>query len=177
MTTWVALLRGVNLGPHKKVAMADLRALLADLGFDDVRTHLQSGNALFRAAKGSAPSLERAIERGIEAELGVSTTVLLRNAAQLTAVVGANPFVARHVEEKQLHVVFTSAKVPAAKAKTVAPDAIAPDEFAVGDRALYVRLPNGVMGSRLPNWDRVLGLTVTMRTWRTVTRLQELATA
>jgi uncharacterized protein (DUF1697 family) len=174
-TTWVALLRGVNVGRHKKVAMADLRELLASLGYGDVRTHAQSGNVLFTTAKGSAGTLERSIAAQLDADLGLDVKVLVRSAAELAAVVDANPFVGRKANPKELHAVFLSSAVPAKKTASLDLATCKPDEVEFGKRVIYVRLPNGVMGSKLPNWDRALGVDATMRTWNTVTRLCDLA--
>lgn len=172
--TWVALLRAVNLGPRNKIAMADLRTLLAGLGYDDVRTHLQSGNALFTATGATAAALERDIAAALRTDAGLDVKVLVRSASELAKVVAKNPF-AGH-DPKQLHVVFLATKPDAAKVAAVDPARYGPDEFALGDRCVYVRLPNGVQGARFPDWDKLVGAAATMRTWRTVTRLDELAT-
>ena len=174
-TTWVAFLRGINLGRAKRVAMSDLRALLEGLGFADVRTLLQSGNAVFTAGKGSESSIARRIESQLAAELGVESKLILRSAPELAAVVGANPFVRAGVDGRQLHAVFLSAKPPAARVRSLEPEQFAPDEVAFGDRVVYLRLPKGVAGSRIPNWDKSLKLHATMRTWNTVTRVAEMA--
>ena len=81
MPVHVALLRGINLGSKRRVAMADLRVLLEGLGYDDVRTHLQSGNAVFRAPTRSAAAVERAVSAAIRAELGLEVAVVTRTAA------------------------------------------------------------------------------------------------
>jgi uncharacterized protein (DUF1697 family) len=175
MTTWVALLRGINLGKARRVAMADLRALLEGLGYDEVRTLLQSGNAVFTAA-GSATKLETAIERQIEQELGLRVTVMVRSAARLRTIVDDNPFAVPDADPKQLHVVFLSAPPPKQQVSSLDPDDYAPDEFAVGDRVIYLRLPNGVAGSRFP-WDRSFAVDTTMRNWNTTTKLADLAAA
>lgn len=171
---WVALLRGINVGRNKRVTMADLRALLESLGYDEVRTHGQSGNAVFATERGRAPELEGQIAARIEADLGMEVKVLVRAAGELAAVVDQNPFVARRIGAKELHVAFCSAAPSAGALATVDPEACAPDEFALGPGVIYVRLPNGVTGSRLPDWERVLGVDVTARNWNTVTRLHEL---
>lgn len=101
--------------------------------------------------------------------------VLVRRATDLAAVVEANPFAAEGVDSKQLQVAFLSGAPAAGKLKAVDRAQVAPDRFEPGDRVLYLHLPDGLMGSRLPDWERVLGLTVTTRNWRTVTRLRELA--
>jgi uncharacterized protein (DUF1697 family) len=174
-TTWIALLRGINLGRAKRVAMADLRALLDDLGYENVETLQQSGNALFTAGRGSAASIGRTIETRLAGDVGVECTVIMRRHSELAKAVDANPFVGATADPKQLHAVFLSAKPPARNLAGFDPDEYAPDEVAVGDRVVYLRLPNGVAGSRLPALDKPLGVAATMRTWRTVTRLAELA--
>jgi uncharacterized protein (DUF1697 family) len=173
--TWVALLRGINVGRAKRVAMGDLRALLESLGYGDVRTHGQSGNVVFTAGKGGAPALEKQIASKIEADLGLDVKVLVRTARELAAVVDANPFVKRKVDPKELHVAFLSGTPPAKKLASLNPAELAPDEFAPGKRVLYLRQPNGIMGSRLPDWEKMLGLTVTARNWNTTTKLRDLA--
>jgi uncharacterized protein (DUF1697 family) len=174
-STWVALLRGINVGRNKRIAMSDLRDLLVSLGYADVRTHLQSGNAVFSGARRKPDVIEQEISSGIGKEFGMEVAVLVRDAAELAAVVEANPFVTRGVDTNELHVTFLAAPPAAAKLAAIDRDACAPDEFAVGERVIYVRLRNGVMGSRLPNWDRLLGMPTTTRNWNTTTRLRDLA--
>jgi uncharacterized protein (DUF1697 family) len=174
-TTWIALLRGVNVGKAKRIAMADLRATLEDLGYDDVRTILQSGNAVFTATKGKAPALETAISAKIESELKVSCKVLVRSSAELAKVVKANPFVKRKAPPGELHVTFLSKAPAAAKLAAVDAEAFAPDELELGDRVLYTRLRNGITGSKIPSWDKVLGVDASARNWRTVTRIDQVA--
>lgn len=172
--TWVALLRGINLGRHKRVAMADLRSLLESLGYDNVRTHLQSGNAIFTAERGQAEELERHIASRIEADLGLDVKVMVRSADELAAIFDGNPFVAQGVDSKELHVVFLSANPPAKNVAAIDADAYAPDEVELADRTIYLRLPNGLQGSRVPDLQNVLGVSATMRNWNTVSRLREL---
>ena len=166
MKTWVALLRGINVGKNKRIAMADLRKLLEGLGYEDVQTLLQSGQAVFRA-KGTARAHEDAIERAIEAEFAMEVAVLVRTAAELEAVVEANPFAA--ADAKELHVVFLKADPP--KKAVDALDDYEPDEYAFGDRCIYVRLPNGIAGSVLPDWTRGLGVPASSRNWNTTRKL------
>jgi uncharacterized protein (DUF1697 family) len=172
--TWVALLRGINVGRNKRVAMSDLRGLLEALGYRDVRTHLQSGNAIFTTGRATASKLEQQISERIKKDLAMDVSVLVRTAAELIEVVAANPFVAKGTPAKELHVIFLSGVPPSGKAASVDHDAFAPDQFEFGERVIYVRLPGGVMGSRLPDWERLLGLRATTRNWNTVTRLRDL---
>jgi uncharacterized protein (DUF1697 family) len=173
-TTWVALLRGINLGRHKRVSMADLRKLLTTLGYADVRTHLQSGNAVFTAAADDGAGLEAQLSTEIEGRFGFPVKVVVRSAKDFVALADANPYVTRGVDPKQLHVSFLAAAPPKATVASLDPQAYAPDEFSFGDRAIYLRLVDGVMGSRLPDWEKVLGVDATMRNWNTVVRLREL---
>jgi uncharacterized protein (DUF1697 family) len=174
-TTWVALLRGINVGGKKRVAMSDLRALLESLGCRDVRTYVQSGNAVFTAERGKAKELEHDIASAIDAELRLDVKVLVRTATELTTVVDGNPFAVPRADPKQLHVVFLSAAPAADKIANVDRARLAPDQFEPGSRVLYLRLVNGIAGSRTPDWERLLGLTATTRNWNTVTRLHALA--
>ncbi len=172
MSTWVALLRAVNLGTRNQVRMGDLRALLESLGYDDVRTHLQSGNALF-AASGTASGLEKQIAGGISKRFGLDITVMVRSTAQLRNVVAGNPF--GGAPAKELQVAFLSTVPPAAKVRAIDPKGYPPDELAFGTRAVYLHLRNGFQGSKLPDLEKALGVRATVRTWNTVTRLGELA--
>lgn len=172
--TWVALLRGINVGRNKRIAMADLRAMLVALGNGDVRTLGQSGNLVFSSAQRKAEPLEQEISKGIRATFGMDVAVLLRTAGEFAAAVDANPFVASGVDAAELHAAFLSADPAAATLAGIDHAAFLPDEFAFGKRVVYVRLPNGVMGATLPDWDKALGVRATQRNWNTTTKLREL---
>jgi uncharacterized protein (DUF1697 family) len=174
-TTWVALLRGINVGRNKRIAMSGLRELLQSLGYTDVRTHLQSGNAIFSTPRRKPDAIEQEVSSGIKRAFGMEVAVMVRSAAELAAVVEANPFVARGVTTAELHATFLTTSPSPTKIATVDAAAVAPDEFAFGTRVIYLRLPNGVTGSRMPNLDRVLGMPTTTRNWSTTTRLRDLA--
>lgn len=167
---YAALLRGINVGGNAKIVMADLRALLEGLGYDDVVTLLQSGNAVFTASKPRAADIEDAIGR----QLGLDVTVLLRSATELRRVVDDNPFPAAVKEPKNLHVGFLSA--PPASVEIDA-DAIAPDRVAFGAREMYVWYANGMARSQVGKHasEKKLGVRATARNWNTVTKLVALA--
>jgi uncharacterized protein (DUF1697 family) len=170
--TWVALLRGINVGGHKRVAMADLRALLESLGYHDVRTHLQSGNAVFNTGRRRAEDLAAQIASRIDVDLGLEVKVLIRTSKALNAIVEANPFPAQGADPKELHVAFLSS---GPRADGIDRDVLPLGEFEIGDRVIYLRLPKGISGSNLPDWERLLGLSVTTRNWNTVTRLRDIS--
>lgn len=177
MTTYVALLRGINLGANRRVAMADLRALVEGLGYTDVRTHLQSGNVVLRAPTRSAATVGRAIEGAIHAELGLDVSVVTRTAAELTAVVDADPLGDVVTDPARYLVVFLDKAPPAAWSASVEPDIVAPERIVAEGKQLFVWLPHGVHQSRLGKavMGSGLGVAGTARNWRTVTALAAMA--
>ncbi len=175
--TWVALVRGINVGRAKRIAMLDLRNLLESLGYSEVRTHVQSGNAVFLSGQRNAAAIEEEISKRIRSDFRVDASVLVRTATEFVTAVDANPFVTRGVAPQELHVAFLSAEPAAAKKAALGQTAFSPDEFAFGKRVIYVRLPNGIMGSTLPDWERALGVRVTQRNWNTSTKLRVLLSA
>ncbi|CAM5570481.1 MULTISPECIES: DUF1697 domain-containing protein [Streptomyces] len=180
-TTYAALLRGINVGGSRKVPMADLRTLLTGLGLDGVRTHLQSGQAVFTAARGDEDSLGADITRAIEERFGFSVDVIVRDHAYLKSVADACPFPADTLEGRQLHVTYFSAPVDAARFAEIDPAAYLPEEFRLGDRALYLYVPDGLGRSKLaealarPRLTK--GLIATSRNWNTVVKLVEMTGA
>jgi uncharacterized protein (DUF1697 family) len=177
VTRCVALLRGINVGGNKRVAMADLRGLLESLGLTDVTTILQSGNAIFMSQGGDADDLGRAIERAIESRLTMAVKVLVRTGPELSRIVAANPLPEATGEPSRLHVAFLSADPAAGRFETLEAERFAPDVFRPGDRALYVWYREGAGRSKLTNdvIERRLGVTATSRNWNTVTKLADLA--
>ena len=168
MARWVALLRGINLGPSHKVPMADLRALLTDsLGYDDVATLINSGNVVFTAA-GSAGAHERAIADALSDRFGFPVPTIVRSVASVKKVLADNPF--SDAPAKELHIVFVSAKPP-----MPSPADIAPDEAVYGSKVVYLRLPNGVAGSKLGDLGKKGPIVATSRTATTVRKLVALA--
>jgi uncharacterized protein (DUF1697 family) len=178
MKTYVALLRGINVGSHKRVAMADLRALFEGLGAADVATYVQSGNVVFKSADG-AEKLTRAIERRIHRDLGLSVTVVVLTRAQLTKVLGGNPFAKAKKAPSKLHVAFLAEKPPRAKVSKLDPEHGRPDEFRVVGRQVYLHYPSGYGKTKLTNayFEKQLGVAATTRNWRTITKLGELASS
>jgi uncharacterized protein (DUF1697 family) len=177
LTTYVALLRGINLGPRNKIAMADLRELLTELGHGDVRTHILSGNAIFTSNRRSVPRIEAEIEDAIGKRFGFDIAVLVRTRDQLAAVIHANPFADARAEASKCFAIFLGKNPPKAKLDALDPAAYAPDDIRLGDRVIYAWLPNGVQGSKVLGLltDKRLGVTTTNRNWNTTMKLLELA--
>jgi uncharacterized protein (DUF1697 family) len=174
--TYAALLCGVNLGSRNKVSMADLGALVAALGYEDVRTYLQSGNVVFVATEPGA-TIVRRLEEALARELGVPASVIVRTRTELRRVVDANPFARRERDPKKLLVTFLADTPSRAAVRALDPTEHAPDEFAVVRREVYLHCPNGYGRTKLSNayFERKLGVAGTNRNWRTVTALAELA--
>ena len=168
MTTCVVLLRGVNVGGHNRVPMAELRAVCEGAGATDVRTYVQSGNAVL-TWPGTAVALERAVADGLTGRLGLTVPVMARTAGELAAVVDGCPW--PELDPTLLHVAFCAG---APDLTGVDPDGFAPELLAVGDRALYLFHADGVQRSRLARLR--VGTEMTARNWRTVTALHQLAT-
>jgi len=174
VTTFIALLRGINVGGRHKVAMAELRALFADAGCEGVTTYIQSGNVVFRHPAG-ADDLGVDLSRRIEAMTGFAVPVVLRSAAEMAAVVRHNPFPG--VEPTRLHVTFLSSDPPPGALDGVDAASFAPEEFVLAGRQLYLHLPDGMARTKLPRALDVFPTPVTTRNWRTVLELVELAGA
>jgi uncharacterized protein (DUF1697 family) len=171
MTPYVALLRGINVAGHNRVAMADLRELLAGLGYQDVRTHLQSGNIVFRATATSNAELEEAIGDRLTAELGLQAAVLVRTGGEFHAVVAGNPLPTH--EPARLVVLFLSGPPAPGRIEAIDPGRYAPELFAVRDTEIYLYCANGILESQLTRVlaDQRLGCAVTARNWNTVVKV------
>lgn len=184
MTAAIALLRGINVGGHRKVPMAELRSVVEQLGHSQVATHLNSGNVVFAVAPPDAPpagadpaALAAAIAAGLRERLSLDVDVVVRTAAQLDAVVAANPFDdAARTDPSHLVVVFYPAPVggPALDASRYGREQVVWD----GAHA-YVHYPDGIGRSRLTGdvLDGAAGQPGTGRNWRTVLAVHELLRA
>lgn len=176
--TYAALLRGINVGGHKKVPMADLRALLEGLGHGGVRTYLQSGNAVFTADHGDEESLAAEVRAAVEERFGFAVDVIVRDSAYLKAVADACPFPAADLQPKQLHVTYFSAPVTEERFASLRQPDLLPEEFRLGDRVLYLYAPDGLGRSKLAEQlarpALTKGVVATTRNWNTVTQLVEM---
>lgn len=174
----VALLRGINIGTAKRIAMSDLRALVASLGYTDVETLRNSGNVVFTAPAAVRGDAAARIERAIAAHLQVSSRVTVLTAAELHDVIDRNPLLARMDNPSRLHVaVLFDAADEAALAPLVAADWGA-EAMALGPRAVYVWCPEGVIASAaLKALGTAVRQAVTVRTWSTILTLHARAGA
>jgi uncharacterized protein (DUF1697 family) len=174
----IVLLRGVNLGPHRRLAMADLRALLASLGYAEVATLLQSGNAVLTTRKQPA-TVKRDVERAILSELGMETEVFVRTRDELERLIARDPLGTVADNGSRYIVSFLSGTPGAALRRDLEGLAVPPERIAFGGREIYTWHPGGVAGSKLAAQlaKRGLGVGATGRNWNTVTKLLALADA
>jgi len=177
MTNVVAMLRGINVAGHKPINMADLRQSFEALGFDNVRTYLQSGNIVFTLPQRWQSKLLGRIEDALRADFGFSIPVFVRTQAEMESIVEGNPFLEKQGgDTSHLHVTFLGGPPPkAAVAKLAGKDA-GSDEIKVVGREVYLHCPNGYGRTKLSNAtiERVLGVPATTRNWRTTLALLEL---
>jgi uncharacterized protein (DUF1697 family) len=175
----VALLRGINVGGKNKLPMKQLAAMFAAAGCENVQTYIQSGNVVFCAKPTLARKIGSLIADAIADEVGLQIPVVSRTGAQLREVAQGNPFLDDGVDPKALHVAFLAKKPPASRVEALDPDRSPPDTFVVSGSEIYLHLPNAVARTKLTNQylDRTLGTTSTIRNWRTVLRLAEMADA
>lgn len=175
MTTFVALLRGVNVGKAKRVHMAELRALLAGLGYTGVATLLNSGNAVFRADKGAPAEHAAKIAAAVATRLGVEAPVIVKSAAELTSIVTGNPLAFSTADHSRLLVAFAQDARLLADLVAIRSLVAPPEQFAIGREAAYLLCASGILGSKAG--EALLGKAgrmATTRNWATVLKLQAL---
>jgi uncharacterized protein (DUF1697 family) len=177
MPIYISLLRGINVGGHKRIKMDQLRKSFEALGFEQVKTYIQSGNVVFQTGKLSPATLSKRIEERILTDFGFSVSVISRSSDEMAKAIARNPFLKeRDIDHERLHVMFLSeAPAPAALKKLAALTA-APDQCRSSDREIYFYLPNGVSKSVLMKSpvDRILAVVTTTRNWKTVNSLHQM---
>lgn len=178
MPTFIALLRGINMGGHKKVAMSDLRALVEEIGFSDAQTLLQSGNLVFSGPSKPTATLEAQLEAVLLKRLTLKTAVLIRSAAEWKKVIASNPF-ADEAKRDPSHLALMLLKnKPSVAAVAALKKAIIGREYFEADgRALYAYFPDGFGTTKFTTAliDRTLSTTATARNWNTVVKIAKAA--
>jgi uncharacterized protein (DUF1697 family) len=183
VTTYVAMLRGINVGARNRVAMPELRAVVESLGYRDVRTYVQSGNAVFSGSGKTATVAER-LASAVRDELGVDAPVVVRTGPEMADALRSSPFVADGLRPADaptsFHVTFLAGAPAAGRWAALAADAerFAPDVCRVVGADVHLHVPGGrYSDSKLQNgyFERKLGVTATTRNWKTVGVLAEMA--
>ncbi len=174
----IALLRGINVGGKNRLPMKELAAMFVDVGCEDVRTYIQSGNVLFRVEPTLGEDIPSLISTSILSRFGYRVPVVTRTAREFQEIVQSNPFVEAGAEADKLHVVFLAELPDEEHVESLDPNRSPPDEFAALGREVYLHCPNGLARTKLTNsyFDSRLSTTSTIRNWRTALRLLEMAT-
>ncbi|MFL6625529.1 MAG: DUF1697 domain-containing protein [Burkholderiaceae bacterium] len=176
MKRHIALLRGINVGKAKRVPMADLRALMEGLGHANVRTLLNSGNAVFDARGGTPAALARTLRAAILDKLGVDCEVIVKTAGELDAAIAEHPLRRHANDDARLLVMFVQAPSTLAELKALESTDWSPEAFAVGAQAAWLWCADGIIESRVAKAvGKVLKDRGTARNWATVGKLQALA--
>jgi uncharacterized protein (DUF1697 family) len=181
MSTYIALLRAVNLGGYGKIAMSDFRKLLEGLGFKNVETYIQSGNAVFDAS-GSAAKVKAAVAAGLEKIMGAPVEVMVRTHEELSRIITGNPFADEAAADgARVHVAFLAG--PAAAAAQHALEGIVTkyparrDRFHLAGDVVYLHLPDGAAETKFSGktLDKAIGVPGTGRNWNTVLKLHAMS--
>jgi uncharacterized protein (DUF1697 family) len=177
MPIYIAMLRGINVGGHKKIRMEQLRESFEALGFERVATYIQSGNVVFKAGKVSQAALAKGIEERIRGDFGHSVPVILRTADEMKRTVANNPFLKDPgIDHAKLLVMFLSDGLASSALKKLESLTVKPDRSCCLGKEIYLYIPNGISDSGLMKrpLDTVLSVVTTTRNWRTVNQLSQM---
>jgi len=176
MATCIALLRGVNVGRANRLAMAELRRLLEALGYSDVRTLLNSGNAVFEVSRPNTNQLAASIAQAIEESAGLTIGVVVLTRAELSKIVVSNPLEPLATDPAKHLLGFVSTPKKLAQLASLRDIDWHPERIELGAKAAYLWCPNGVLESKLMKAIvKTMGAEITSRNWSTVLRLKALA--
>jgi len=173
---YIALLRGINLGGNVMVKMEELRAVFEALGFENVKSYINSGNLAFDTKKTAETKLVDKVESAVEARFGRRIDVMVRLQDEIRKIIAANPFHGQYESHKHMHVLFLREPLPKEKEAQLQASALPGERYDVRDREIYNLLPQGVAGSLLTKgfFEKKPRVLFTGRNWRTVEKLAEL---
>jgi uncharacterized protein (DUF1697 family) len=178
MTTYIGVLRAINIGSHNRIAMADLRALLEKVGCEDPKTLIVSGNVVFRTTSASCDTVEKMLEAASTKHLGVTTDYFVRSAKEWNAIIAANPFPKEAKSDPGHLIMMCLREAPmAAQVKALQAAIKGREKVAVSGKQAYFVYPDGVGRSKLTiaMIEKAFGTRGTARNWNTVLKLGELA--
>jgi len=176
MKTYVALIRGINVGGKNLLPMKVLVPVLEDLGARRVMTYIQSGNAVFQGPDEDLSRLSGKITREIEKRRGFAPHVLLLKPADIERVIRKNPFPEAEGDPASLHIGFLASAPEKPDLKTLSRLKSESERFHLSDRVFYLHAPAGIGRSKLAaKAEHLLGVQMTDRNWRTVCKLREMA--
>ena len=175
MTTWIVLLRGVNVGGRRRLPMAALRELLAEVGFENARTYIQSGNIVLDSPNGDRDSVARSVQDAIEGRFGFAPHTFVLDVDAFDAAIAANPFPEGEQDPKAVPFLFLADPDPAADLDGLQELATQGEEFVLTEGVLYLHTPQGFGRSRLvERLHRFIGAETTARNYRSVRAIRAL---
>lgn len=175
MKTYIALFRGINVGGNNMLPMKELVSVLKSLGLKGVRTYIQSGNVIFQSQAVNTTQLSVRISSAIMKSHGFEPKVLLLDSATLDKAIKSNPYPEAKSEPNTLHVNFLSLIPPAPDLKSLEKIKAESERFHLAGEVLYLHAPKGIGRSKLAaGMERLLGVPMTSRNWRTVCKLKEM---
>jgi len=175
MQTYIALLRGINVSGQKKIKMAELRAHLADWGFSEVQTYIQSGNIIVKDAEKDLLKIAERIREGIQNVYGFDVPVMVLIPKDIDQVLAHNPFLPDH-DPKRLYVTFLGGTPSSMLLEQLAQKDYSPEAYALIHKHIYFFSPSGYGRAKMNNnfFEKKLKVNATTRNWRTVNKLKEM---
>jgi uncharacterized protein (DUF1697 family) len=178
MTTYISILRGINVSGQKMIKMDTLKQLYVDLGFKNISTYIQSGNVVFKCKKAKESGLAKKITQKIKDHFNFDVPVLVIEAPEMKALVKKNPFVKDKSKDSAfLHVTFLSDTPETTDINKIIASTYLPDEYKIIDKAVYLCCPNGYGNTKLNNtfFEKKLNCSATTRNWKTTNELINIA--
>ncbi len=175
MTTYICILRGINVSGKNKILMQDLKALFESMNFKNVKTYIQSGNVVFDAK--SAKNLETIIQKKIKEQYGFDVPIIIRTVDEITSILTQNPYLnQKNIELDKLHITFLSETPTKENLSKINTYNFEPDVFEIIGNEVYLHCPNGYGNTKLSNtfFEYKLKVTATTRNWKTVNEIAKL---
>lgn len=178
MQTYISLLRGINVSGQKSIKMEDLREMYESLGYERVKSYIQSGNLIFDTVRNDPAGLEKTLEQSILDSFGFEVPVFVRNLFTMERILEDNPFTGNDsIDQDRLYVTFLSKKPDRKNIPELSNMDLGEEEYQIMDSHIYLHLPGGYARTKLSNntFERKLKLQATTRNWKTVNKLYEIA--
>lgn len=180
MTTYISILRGINVSGHRIIKMDDLKKMCADdLHFSNIKTYIQSGNIVFQSPLNKTDTISEKIKTEIQKKFGFDVPVLTLTSDELEKIIDRNPFLKDKSKDPSFfHITFLSEKPTAENVELIGQTEFQPDEYNIIDKAVYLYCPNGYSNSKLTNsfLESKLKVTATTRNWKTTNELLKITT-
>jgi uncharacterized protein (DUF1697 family) len=177
MSTYIALLRGINVSGQKLIKMTDLKELFEAQGFQNVQTYIQSGNVIFSSKEKSSDKIKNIISNSIKQKFGFDVGLLVITPDKIEYVLKNNPYIKKKKDIDRLYVTFLSDLPSSENIKKLNLIDYSPEEYIMDDKLVYLHVPNGYGKAKLNNnlFENKLKVEATTRNWKTINKLWELS--